>query len=124
MNDMFQKIFDKLQYYLPEEWKKMIFYATYFEGSYSMKYYIKNLDGLYVDCYSAKNVSRIQLTKLFINLNKVIEPYRNQLEDSKKWSMMTMIIDSDGNVETHFDYDNVSEHFVEYENDWEKKYLL
>lgn len=124
MNNMFQEIFDKLQDYLPNEWSSLVFYAAYFDGSYSMKYYIKDNKNEYVDCYNTIDLPSIQFTKLFISLDKVISQYRKELDDNKKWSVMTMVINSDGNMKTNYTYEDISESFIKYEDTWKKEYLL
>ncbi|MBR4329994.1 MAG: DUF600 family protein, partial [Candidatus Riflebacteria bacterium] len=49
---IYQTIFDKLQNYLPEKWNKLVFFAGYTDGSYSMKYYIEKGDNKYIDCFN------------------------------------------------------------------------
>ena len=48
MNFDFQNIFDKLQDGMPTEWDKVVLYVAYFEGSYSMKYYVRKEKAEYV----------------------------------------------------------------------------
>ena len=73
MNEnMFQNIFDKLQEVLPQKWDKIVFYASYFQGSYNMKYFIDLGDGEYKDCFSLGNIPNMQLMKLFMDINKII----------------------------------------------------
>lgn len=39
------------------------------------------------------------------------------------WSNMTMVIDSDGNMHTDFDYTDLSSGTYQYKKAWKKKYL-
>ena len=122
-NSIFQSVFDKIQDYLPSGWNKMILYIAYNEGSYSMKYYTCGPDGIYVDCYSDDTASKAQLIRLFMSIDKILSKERKSLEDDKKWTVMTMVVDSEGKMTTDFDYSDISENSIEYERNWRKKYI-
>lgn len=121
-NELFQEIFDKLQDGLPEEWDKVVLYVAYFDGNFTMKYYAKKDETGYVDCYNIEGMNNSKLVKLFMSLNNIIAPDREKL-GKKKWSVMTMIVSADGEFKTEFDYDNIDDISLDYEDDWEKKYL-
>lgn len=124
MNEkLFQIIFDKLQEVVPVKWHKIIFYAAYTNGSYGMKYYVDMGNGQFTDCFSIEGISDMRLMKLFVSLDKDIAVYREQLEDLKKWNVLTMMIESTGTFKTDFDYSDISENFISYEKDWAKRYL-
>ena len=123
-NKIFQNIFDTLQPLLPQEWKKLIFFAGYTEGSYTMKYYICNDNNVYTDCFSQKDISRAQLIKLFINIDKIVSSERKKLDEKSRWTVMTMMVDSEGNMKSDFDYVDISETAIQYEREWENKYLI
>ena len=118
----FQNIFDKLQEVLPLSWDEVVFYAAYTAGSYSMKYYIKTGTEI-IDCYNQANVNRMQLIKAFMDIDKELASARKGLAPTEVWSIMTMIVDSKGNMKTHFDYADISENVIEYTRAWEQKYL-
>ncbi|HBA47740.1 MAG TPA: hypothetical protein DCZ91_08055 [Lachnospiraceae bacterium] len=120
---LFQSIFDELQEGLPEVWKKIVFYASYTEDSYGMKYYVDLGDGEYRDCYSIGNVTNIQLMRLFMNIDKCIAHVRVNLEKEIRWNVMTMIVDSSGSFRTEFDYSDKNEDFISYEKEWKCFYL-
>lgn len=125
MNEkIFQSIFDKLQDVLPASWNKVIFYAGYTSGSYNMKYYTDCGDGQYIDCFSQPKVSMPCLIKLFSSIDKELSAERKMLEEKKKWTVFTMIVDSQGNMKTYFDYADIEKNTIEYEREWKKKYLL
>lgn len=121
---IYQTIFDKLQNYLPEKWNKLVFYAGYTDGSYSMKYFVKNGDGAYVDCFSLQGVNRSELIKLFIDINKDLAAERENLDLKHKWTVFTMVVDQFGKMRTEFDYTDISENSIAYEQDWKKRYLV
>lgn len=120
--ELFQDIFNEIQNYMPIEWEKVILYVEYSAGSYSMKYYTK-VNGSFIDCYNLKDVSKANLIKLFMKLDKKISVERNKLEDSNKWSVMTMIVDSEGDFTTNFDYSDLTENTIEYQKSWKEKYI-
>ena len=63
------------------------------------------------------------LFRSFIDIGKILAPERRALDDKNKWSVMTMVIDSDGNMEAEFDYTDISGSIIEYEREWKNKYL-
>lgn len=121
-NELFQDIFDKLQEGLPEDWDKVALYVAYFDGNYTMKYHVKDDKTGYVDCYNIPGMNNSKLVKLFMSLDKIIAPERDKL-GKKKWSVMTMIVSSDGDFKSEFDYANIDDISLDYEEAWEKKYL-
>lgn len=125
MNEkIFQEVFDLLQDFLPQNWTKTILFAGYTDGSYTMKYYCRTGNGTYTDCFSFGGVSRADLIKLFINIDKILSKERALLDDGNKWSVMTMIVNDEGRMKTEFNYDDHSQDMLGYEKEWKKKYLL
>ncbi len=124
MNEkIFQEIFDLLQDFLPQNWTKTILFAGYTKGSYSMKYYCRTGNGTFTDCFSFDGVSRANLLKLFVNIDKILSKERESLDDNSRWTVLTMMVDRDGKLKTEFDYDDHSEDMLAYEKAWKKKYL-
>ncbi len=119
----FQKIFGVLESVLPEHWKRLVLFAGYTQGSYTMKYYVKDDNDLYTDCFSQNVIGNAQLIKVFMNIDKIIKVERDKLDDKSKWSVMTMIVDADGNMKTEFDYSDISDDSIGYEQNWKKKYI-
>lgn len=118
----FQGIFDMLHEILPSSWDEMIFYAAYTPGSYNMKYYTK-CGAEIIDCYNQADVNRMQIMKTFMLIDKELSAARKSLAPADVWSVMTMIVDRDGNMKTHFDYSDISENVIEYTRRWEQQYL-
>ena len=121
-NTIYQTIFDKLQAYLPTIWDEVVFYVAYTEGSYSMKYYVKNGPEI-TSCFNMLNINKSQLVMLFMSIDKELSAERKTLSIKDRWSVMTMIISADGNVKTHFDYTDISENSLVFEKAWEATYL-
>lgn len=123
MNEMiYQKIFDEIQDDIPDTWNKIIFLATYTDGSYSMKYYFT--DGVkFTDCFSIPGLKMEELLKKFLKIDKILSEDRLKYAMDKRWSVMTMVINSDGKVNVDYEYDDLSETMISYEENWKKRYL-
>lgn len=122
-NKIFQCIFDNLLEVMPDKWTKIVFYARYTDGSYSMKYYFDEGDGKYVDCFNQIGVNKIQLVKLFQKIDIELSTQRKKMDEDKRWTVFTMTVDSEGNMKTDFDYVNIEENIISYEQGWKNKYL-
>ena len=122
-NDIFQKIFDLIHPLLSKGWDKMILYVAYTTGSYSMKFYTCDSQGVYTDCFKYKEISKVKLMQLFMSIDKLLTLERRMLDEKNKWSVMTMIVNSDGNMKTEFDYADISENTIAYEESWKEKYI-
>ena len=120
---IFQEVFDLLEAYLPYGWKETILFAGYTKGSYSMKYYCRTEEGTFIDCFNLNGVSRADLIKLFVDIDKILSKERASLDDKNRWSVLTMIINDAGTMKAEFNYDNHSEDMLAYEKEWRKKYL-
>lgn len=123
-NDVFQKIFDILESVLPVGWKKMILFVGYTVGSYTMKYYTSDKNGVYTDCFSQPGVNKAQLIKMFMEIDKELSVERKQLNDKNKWTVMTIIVDADGKMKTEYDYSDISQNAIAYEHKWKDKYII
>lgn len=124
MNDeIFQKVFDELQPVLPNDWKKLILFVGYTVGSYTMKLYTSDENNIFTDCFSQKESNKARLIKLFMNIDKILETERKIFDDKDKWTVMTMIVDANGNMKTEFDYVDLGENAIAYEQSWKKRNL-
>lgn len=121
-DNIFQNVFDLIQDYLPDGWEKTVLFVGYTTGSYSMKFYAKT-NSRYIDCFSFAGVSKKDLTKLFMKIDKVLKTERNKLTEKNKWTVLTMVVDSTGAMKTFFEYDDHSDDMIAYEKKWKKKYL-
>lgn len=121
--DIYQNTLDLLLDYLPDGWNNMVFYAAYTDGSYSMKYYTKKRGERWIDCFSQNNVSRSDLIKLFLKINALLSKERNELPKESRWNVLTMAVNSAGQMTTEYDYHNISDRAIEYERDWKTKHL-
>lgn len=121
-NSLFQSVFDLIQDYLPDNWEKMVLFAGYTTGSYSMKFYSKQNEK-FVDCFSFDGVTKSDLIKLFMKIDKLLKAERNRLSGKDKWTVFTMSIDNKGAMKTYFDYQDHSEDMIAFEKEWKKKFL-
>lgn len=119
----FQSVFDSLQPVLPATWNKVVFYAGYTAGSYSMKYYVDLGNGQFMDCFNLPGANKGQIVKAFLSINRALSSNRKSLNGNNVWTVFTMIVDAHGNMKTEFDYTDMSENTIAYEKAWKKKYL-
>lgn len=121
--EIFQEIFDKIQPVLPNEWGKMVLFVGYTAGSYTMKFYTSDKKGVFTDCFSQKGVNKTQLIKIFMSIDKTLSVVRKELSDRDRWSVMTMIVSTEGTMKTEFDYTDISENMIDFEQAWKEKYI-
>lgn len=121
--EIFQEVFDKLIPILPMGWKKLVLYVGYTSGSYTMKYYTSDAKGTYTDCFSQSGTNKTQLIKLFMSIDNILQVERTKLDAKNKWTVLTMVVETDGSMKTEFDYADISENAIAYEQSWKRKYI-
>ena len=119
----YQSIFNTLQEVLPDDWHKVVFYAQYGKNSYSMKYFVDSSDGVYTECFKLKGISKKDIIKAFAVIDSQIMPVRKELSKKDTWSVMTLIVDDEGNFKADFEYEDISEDSIGYYQRWKEKYL-
>ena len=119
----YQNIFDLIQDHLPPMWKKVVLYAGYSTGSFSINFHVMNMDGSYTDCHKLGISTKAQLIKLFMEINNVIKSSRKSV-NLEAWTVFTMIVENNGNMITHFDYEDISESPIAHEKKWKEIYLV
>ena len=117
-----QQVFDLINDFLPAGWKKMAFYAGYTSCSYEMKFFVDKGKG-YVDCFKIYDIDGFEIFDLFENIDNVLTQQRKKLKKKDKWTVFTMLVDSNGKFNVYFDYQDISEISIEYFMQWQKKYL-
>ena len=118
-----QSIFIILQEILPDNWHKVVFYAEYGESSYSMKYFVDFGDGQYIDCFRLKGITKQDIIKAFAVIDSQIMPIRKELSKKDTWTVMTLVVDENGNFKADYEYKDISEDLVGYYNGWKNRYL-
>lgn len=116
---IYQMIFDEVSNFLPSEWTQLVVYLEHGEEAYSYSFYVK-VNGRFVKCFDL-NVSEDKLLDTFAKIEKKVSKERSKLE--KCWTNMTMVIDSEGNMKTAFDYTDLSRGNYQYKKEWKKKYI-
>ena len=123
LQNTISNVFNKIEKYLPNGWQKCCFYAAYTVGGYTMKFYVKNVEGKYIDCFNL-GVDENDLTFLFIDIDDIIFPQREALDEKNKWSVLSIFVNADGKASANLDYTDISENTIGYQRDWEQKYLV
>lgn len=119
----YQMIVDKLQSIIPMQWKKVVYMAEYTSGSYSMRCFYDNGDGKYLDCLTVAGNSKVQIIKVYKELDNEIQKVRKTLEGDKLWYSLTLKIESDGNFKAEYDYDSHEENAIGYIDAWKRNNL-
>ena len=88
-----------------------------------MKFYTSDKKGIFTDCFGQKGANKAQLIKTFMSIDKALSAVRKELADKDRWTVMTMIVGSDGKMKTEFDYADISENAIAYEQAWKEKYV-
>ena len=120
-NSIYQLIFDELSAYLINGWDKLIVYLEYGEESYSFCFYEK-VNEKYIKCFDILAVEEKDIDKSLKKIYEIVTPERNELEN--QWSNMTMIVESEGNIHTDFDYTDLSAGNYSYLKKWKECYLV
>ena len=120
MKEINEEIFNEIQDYLPEKWDKVIYWALYTNDSYSMKYFVKQ-DDKYIDCFDLYEDE--ELIDLFIKLDEIIQNYKAKLKEFDRWTSMVLEVNSDGSFKTNYDYADLNDMIIEYEEKLKKEYL-
>ena len=120
-SEVFQIIYDELSQYLSEGWERLVVYLEYGEASYSFSFFEKVNDE-YIKCFDIPDISEEALDSSFGNIYETTKPERDKLED--KWSNMTMVVESNGEMHTDFDYTDLSSGNYKYLKEWKKSYLV
>lgn len=119
----FQRVFDCIDEFLPEQWNKVVFYAEYDEGSYCIEFWV-NVGSGYVKCYDLPGIPRTELRRAFADADEFICSERETLSENDLWSSMTMVVKNNGKVQVDYDYTDLTEVAYEHKQAWKKKYLL
>ena len=118
-NILYQKIYNEISDFLTD-FDELIIYLEYGEASYSFSFYEKTGKN-YVKCFDIPGINEDALMSSFRKIDAIISPERNKLKE--KWSNMTIVIFSDGDMKTDIDYTDLSEGSYKYKKEWKKKYL-
>lgn len=130
MQEMYQTIFDTIQDCIPYDWNKIILYTSHVEDSSTVKIFINN-DGNYVesfDYFKQNNSNDDMLDSKILNLAVLMDVnfYRKSVSDKNKWTILTFMVDSNGNMKADYIYKQVNEDnfdISKFEQSWKKRYL-
>ena len=119
-SQIFQKVYDILLDYLPKSWDRLAIYYAVIDNMVDFKYYVDEGNG-YVDCFNLKDYSKEKFRALRFGIDDVLLEDRKKLQQDKQWSVFTMFVSSSGKFETDFSYEDISETFHQFHENWEKE---
>lgn len=118
----YENLFRTIYPTLPDGWQKVIIHAAFIDDSCSLKYYIKQGDGAYCDCFGI-DYDQIKILEVIASLHHAISSVRNSLNKKTKWNAITVVIKADGTFNSDFDYAEVDWNSAESTKQWAEKYL-
>lgn len=107
--DTIQSIATHVSEHIPEAWSKIFINAEVMQDSELIYYsYINNSNVLIEshDMVARFNISRRFEMQFVINFGDLLQKLQNEifLETNNKWSVITMIIESNGRFHVHYEY--------------------
>ncbi len=118
----YENLFRTIYPSLPVGWQKVVIHAVFIEDSCSIKYYIKQANGTYCDCFDI-DYDQAKVLEIIVNLHQDIASVRGFLSGKNKWNAITVVIEEDGNFHSDFDYGEADWNSVENTKLWIEKYL-
>ena len=120
----YQRIYELIAPFFPDDWQRTVLFMEYGESSYTMKFYIKDQSGNYLDCFDLPYASEDDVMNAFEEIDQLVYPARAQLNEKDKWTLMTMVILSSGKFHVDFCYDDLSENYMSFLKQWKAQYLI
>ena len=114
---MYQDVFDVLQSYLPEGWKKVAVYDLEIENMSEVKFYVDSGKG-YIDCFDLYDSQKI--SKFIEEVSSITKPVKNALPKKHKWYVFKMFVTSEGDMNVEYEYKNILGKTIDYGTDFEK----
>lgn len=118
----YQEIFNHISGYLPQKWKRVALYFAFSENMTSHKFYVDTGKG-YIDCFQL-GYEKTVLRQIFFSIEDILIQERESLPKEKQWTVFTMFISSTGKFDTNYEYEDISETFVEYQKNWEETFIV
>lgn len=117
---LYQQIFNIISKFLPRRWEKIACYFRYKYSSYSFKFYVKEKDSCYKQCYDYK-IDEVELGKAFEQIFDLLSG-----KNVKTTIVLTLLVNRQGEIKAEYDYDNeiIDKSWYKYEQAWVKKFLV
>lgn len=115
----FQNIYNILEDYLPNKWKKIAIYYSFFGNSAGGKFYINNGKG-FIDCFQL-GYQQKDIIKSLMQIQNIIDYERSKLPKNKQFTEFEMIVDQTGKFNVNYGYDDISEISLKRQQEWEDK---
>lgn len=125
----FEIIADKIQDILPQEWKKVVFYAEVTDDSYEMFYYVFTSESNKpIQCYDLPDLYEIDENKIDAIFEELYKPLREErsslaVEGKEPWTNYTLLLTDDGHFKVDYDFTSLEDGGYNYRKDWKHKYL-
>ncbi len=118
----YQNIFDIVRPSLPENWTRIVFFFAFMPDTCEIMYFVQLNSMEYVDCFHLDQ-DREELVSKLSRLYKEVQYGMKEITAEKIYSVITVVIDADGNMHADFDYTDITENFDSYYKSWMNQYI-
>lgn len=129
MEISFQKIYEIISPSLPKNWERIVLFVAIIHGRWELNYFVKVNEKrlllnrrIYKDC-SSLGLNYSSLRDISFELQKEIVKNYDFLEEKKKWSGLTIEINSNGDFNSTFEYSRENVEKEDYFDSWKNQYL-
>lgn len=115
MEEIYEKIANKVNEIIPEEWDKLYMYAEVSEGASEVFFYYypkgKNTPIYNLDIGDVFEIDEDEFDEMSMELNDYFERLREEFKKNKQepWTNLTLVLESTGKFNIDYDYTDLSE---------------
>ncbi len=115
MEELFEKIANKANEMIPEDWDKLFMYAEVSEGASEVFFYYypkgKNTPIYSLDVVDVFEINEDEFDEMSMELNDYFEELREEFKKNKQepWTNLTLTLESNGKFNIDYDYTDLSE---------------
>ncbi len=119
--DVINNVYKCVEKYLPKKWKNLALYFLFSGNMVLRKFYVDEGAG-FKDCFNM-GYDKSTLRQIFYAIEDILYQEREKLSSTKRWNVFSLFVDSEGKFELNLEYDDVSETFIEHQEQWESVYI-
>lgn len=116
-------IIKKLTIFLKDDYPEIIFLIRFGEGSFEPKFWVKDAEGLVIDCFNIPLINKTKLKVAFLEIGKYIKSEIKKMPNYEDLYAMTIIIENSSRVKSKFHYSNDIEDKSKFISEWKDEYL-
>jgi len=115
MEEVYEKIANRVNEMIPEEWEKVALYAEVSEYASSVYFYyyptVKDTPIYSLDIVDIFEIDEDEFDKMNMELFEYFEELREEFKrnEQEPWTNLTLMLESDGKFNIEYDYTDLSE---------------